>query len=164
MFDLGALLMSIGKNPDMATQLDSLGVPAPHPDMMKLGGPSPQDTQAAGVPGVQSPGTTQAPSEDVGLGSWIPTVTQASPDSAPPAKPATGSNLDALASLKGIVAPTPAPYGPTGVNGGVKPPGMKSSQGGSALLNTIMAALLTKHDQNPLRVPDLGSFIRGGKY
>ena len=43
MFDLGALLSLVAQKPEMAAQLDALGVPPPHPDMMKVGGPKPAE-------------------------------------------------------------------------------------------------------------------------
>lgn len=157
--DLGALLSFLGstdpKQADaFAAHLDATGVPPPAglAGMMKLGGPSAGD-QTPPVPGVESPGTTQAPSEDVGLGSWMPTVSQA------PAGPGMGQALMQGAGQAGmkLAAPTPMPGPIPGVSGGVKAP--EQHQINPGILQNLLALVMQKHGATP-QGPNLGSLIR----
>jgi|SRR5581483_6303394 len=138
---MGLLSMFASQNPGQAgPMLDKLGVPPPN----------------AG-----------AEAGDKTLGPWITTVNpEPQPGSAASPNPSSQALMQ-LASLQGVKAPAPIqPVLSAGVPGGVKAPNetAKSIQAGSPAVNALMAALLNPASANPLRVPDLGSFIRGGKY
>lgn len=159
--DLGALLSFLGSTDPaqadaFAAHLDATGVPPPTglSGMMKLGGTTGADgSLTPPVPGVESPGTTQTPGEDVGLGSWMPTVSQA------PAGPGIGQSLLQGAGQAGmkLAAPTPMPSAPTGVNGGVKAP--EQHQINPGILQNLLALVMQKHASTP-QGPNLGSLIR----
>lgn len=141
---MGLLSMFASQNPGQAgPMMDKLGIPPP---------------------GSGSP--IGGDSGDAGLGPWMTTVNpEPQPGAAASAKPSAQSLMQ-LASLQGIKPPAPVtPIMGGGVAGGVKPPDTaKSLQAGSPAINALMAALLHPGNQDPLRVPTLGSFIRGGKY
>ena len=171
MFDLGALLALIGQNPQMASELDAAGIPPPNPamlaggtmgspgalggqmpGMMKLGGPNPAEL----IPGVESPGTSQAPFDTQvnpePQGQMTPTAAQAQP----PAKDDPRLALAALSGLSALKAPGP-PQGTMGVSGGVRLPESKPMQGPQGAMQ-LMQMLLG--GQGGTRQPDLGSLMR----
>lgn len=156
--DLGALFAMIGLKPEMAGQLDALGIPAPNPMMVGMGGKEDLGGLIGGgaVGGQMGGGMLAAPA----IGPWETTVTPTGADG-----PSMGQKL--LAGMQGIKAPeAPKPIMGGGVTGGVRAPEMnaQAATGGGPVLAALMQAMLSGGGQNPLRVPELGSFIRGGRY
>lgn len=109
-----------------------------------------QDTSA--VPGVQSPGTTQAPPEDNGVGPFTTTVNPAPQAGASP----SGLGQGIAAAGQKLAQPTATPEIPKGVSGGVHPP--QSPAVNPAIVSMI--AQLMNHPHATQAGPSLGSLIR----
>lgn len=172
MFDLAAQFATmIAQNPQMAKDLDALGIPAPDlAGKAKFGGAF-QPPMMLGAGGVAPPG---------GPDPWGATVTPAAAEVPPPAAeappptagapppaaaPPTGQMdpkmLMALAGMSGAKAPPavqPIMHG--GVTGGVKAPEMGGKVSASSpAIQALMAALMPG-GADPLRVPNLGAMMR----
>ena len=149
---LGPFLASLGMNSGMADQLDALGVPVPDMSkMMQLGGAMP-------------PAGGGAPD----LGSMIGGMEGSGNPAAGGAAAPAGGNPLMKAAASGVGAMVKAPEVPKpimsgGVTGGVKAPDVQKVQAGSPAIASLMQALLGGRGGG-MPVPDLGSYIRGGKY
>jgi hypothetical protein len=150
---LGPFLASLGMNSGMADQLDALGVPVPDMSkMMSLGGAMPP----AGGPGIPDLGSIIGGAEGGGQAAGV----------AGAAPGGLGQMAKAGLSAVGpmVKAPeVPKPIMSGGVAGGVRAPDIQKVQAGSPAIASLMQALLGGRGGG-MPVPDLGSYIRGGKY
>ncbi len=146
--DFGALLATLGMNPGFAATLDQAGIPAP--DLSMLGGP---DADAPGLLGSVMGGAA-------GGG--------AAATAEPPAVPGAPNPMAkalAAAGAQGIVgAKPPAPIMSGGVTGGVRAPEPVPVKTGAPAIQALIGALMGGGGRDATRVPDLGSYIRGGRY
>lgn len=152
-FDMGLMQMMAASNPAMFGQsMATLGI---SPEMFAASQqfPSP-DPLGAAIMGTPPQG--QAPATTAG---WGATVT-------PEGAAASGFNPSTMLSgLQGVSAQQPKPFMQAGVSGSQPAPGMKVQQGQGALAAEIMKLISGGGGaQNPLRVPGLGSMIKGGTY
>jgi hypothetical protein len=163
-FQIALLMMQAGQNPEqMAALLDQSGLPPP----TSAGAP------AAGVPsnvpgisiddgslGALLRGTGGAGAAATAPGAAMVGGAGATPAPAPAAAPAP---MQAPPQFK---APEPIkPIMTGGVTGGVNAAKSNTSFSGVSPAMALMQALIGGGQaQNPLRVPQLGSLLRGGKY
>jgi len=159
-FQMALLMMQAGQNPEqMAALLDQSGIPPP--TSPKAG--------AAGVPS-NVPGVV---TDDNSLGALLRGAGGPAASAAPVPSPVAAPEAAAPAAGKAPVsAPplfkAPEPIKPImsgGVIGGVNAPKQSTSFSGTTPAMALMQALLSSgQQQNPLRVPNLGALLRGGKY
>ena len=157
--------------------LDSLGVPPPsklggptqEPDLASLLNPTEPTAPVAPLDMATQPSPTgmaqPMPMPGIDPASWGANVSVSGP---PAAAAAPAANpLAKLAAFQGMKAPEAVkPIMSGGVTGGVKPPEVQvggAAKAGAPAIQALMAALLGGGG-NPLRVPALGDFLRGGKY
>lgn len=166
-FMMGLLSMTGAQNPEMfSSAMANLGF---SPDSMGQGqsGMSnfmgyPQGDPLGGfITGMGQPQAAPAAPQPTVAG-WEATVNPAD-QSGGAQPPAPGNMLAGLGGAKMPQAPQPIMSG--GVAGGGQPaPGMKVQAGNGALANAIMQLISGAGNQDPLRVPALGTMIRGGTY
>ncbi len=145
----GPFLATLGMDPNFADKLDALGVPVPDMSkMMSLGGATPTS------PGIPDLGSMIGGLEGGGQAATV--------GAQPPGPSKLQQGLEAFGKVKAPEAPKPIMSG--GVAGGVKAPDVHKMQAGSPAIAALMQALLGGRGGGGMPVPDLGSYIRGGKY
>lgn len=176
MFDLAAQFATmIAQNPQMAKDLDALGIPAPDlAGKAKFGGAfqPPMMLGAAGVPppsgpdpwgATVTPAAAEAPSPTAEAPPAAPPPTAGAPPPAatPPPGQMDPKMLMALAGMSGAKAPPAVqPIMNGGVTGGAKAPEMGGKVSASSpAIQALMAALMPG-GADPLRVPNLGAMMR----
>lgn len=177
-FMAGLMALYASQNPQVGPALDAAGLPPP----AGLGGPSPNvgaminpaqpslmPSAVAAAANPQQPPAVVPPFQTTVQPEVQPTAGAVAGEA--PAAGAGGQLSPAqmlqLASLGGVKAPQPIqPIMHGGVTGGVKAPEVNTAQigNGSQAAQLLQAALLSGGGANPLRVPELGSLIRGGRY
>lgn len=168
------LFAFIGQNPEFASQLDAMGIPAPNMgDIMKLGGPAPTPEPGALIPsimpgavpgmmpGAEIPAPAPSPMDAVlaGIQGGEGGGAAAGTPAAAPGVPGMGGNtaLAALAGLKAFEPQKPVMSG--GVTGGVEAPKIQAVRPGVPSVQALLAAALGGGGGKA--IPGLGSLIRG---
>jgi hypothetical protein len=153
-FLMGLMSMTGAMNPEMFSQAMAAQGVAPGAMPNQFMGMQPQDPLGGyltGSAGMMEPQATTA--------GWEATVNPTAQAGAPP-----GAQMPFLGSmLQGVKTPTaPTPIMSGGVAGSQKAPDPQLRMGQGALGAEIMKLISGGGNQNPLRVPALGSLIQGG--
>lgn len=176
-------MMAAANNPQMwGPMFDQMNIPTPdNPAFAQIFSQAQQQPDLGGMlnpttplPGMLVQGGPPGPPIGPQEGQQPPGPPQAAPlgpDGQPQAPPnnavaAVDPRNRAQQVPPQVRAPTPtAPIMSGGVAGAQKAPDMKLQNAGPSPAQSLMAAMLGGgQNQNPLRVPQLGALLRGGRY